>query len=264
MSAARWAAFGLAGAAGALASALAFAPASWADLALREATLGRARLADAVGTVWRGSGRLVLADTDAGAAAAGMVAGTVATGLAVPGRIEWTLRALPLVLGLVDATISLGPATAPVRISGNPTELRVGAGSVDLPSAQLARLGSPWNTIRPSAALSMRWDALTIRQGVLDGRASIELRDTSSAMTPVRPLGTYRIDVTGTGREVALSLATLSGPLNLQGRGSWDRRAGIRFTAEARVDGPEQLALQSLLVLIGRREGDRTIIRIGG
>lgn len=260
MSAARWVAFGLAGAAGALASALAFAPASWADLALREATLGRVRLADAGGTVWRGSGRLVLVDVGAGDAAAG----TVATGLAVPGRIEWTLRALPLVLGLVDAAISLDPARPPLRISGNPTELRVGAGTLDLPSAQLARLGSPWNTIKPSAALSMRWDALTIRQGVLDGRASIELRDTSSAMTPVRPLGTYRIDVTGTGREVALSLATLSGPLNLQGRGSWDRRAGIRFTAEARADGPERLALQSLLALIGRREGDRTVIRIGG
>jgi len=260
MRAARWTAFGLLGAACALASALAFAPASWADLALREATLGRLRLADPAGTVWRGSARLVVADAAAGGAPAARVAG----GLALPGRIEWTLRALPLLLGLVDATISLEAARSPVRISGNPTDLRVDAGSLDLPSAQLDRLGSPWNTIRPSAALSMRWGALAIRRGVLDGRASIELRDASSAMTPVRPLGTYRIDVTGNGRDVALVLVTLSGPLQLQGRGSWDRRAGIRFTAEARADGPERPALQSLLALVGRREGDRTVIRIGG
>lgn len=261
MAIGRWIGFAMCGVAGAVASVLAFAPASFADMALRQATLGRVRLAETDGTIWAGSGRLVLTDVETGEAAA---SGPVTGGLAMPGRIGWEVRALPLVLGLVDARISLDARQAPVRISGNPTDLRVGAGSLDLPSAQLARLGSPWNTIRPSAALSMRWDALSIRQGVLDGRASIELRDTSSAMTPIRPLGTYRIDVTGTGRDVALSLVTLSGPLKLEGKGSWDRRAGVRFTAEASADGPEQFALQSLLALIGRRQGDRTIIKIGG
>ena len=138
------------------------------------------------------------------------------------------------------------------------------SGSLDLPSVELSRLGSPWNTIRPSAALSLRWDSLTIRQGVLDGRVSVELRDAASAMTPVRPLGSYRIDVTGTGQDVSLGLRTLSGPLKLEGSGQWERRAGLRFTASASAEGAEKSRLQSLLALIGRREGDRTIIRIGG
>jgi general secretion pathway protein N len=260
MSTARWIGLAACGVVAAGASALAFAPASFFDLALREATVGRVRLADTSGTIWRGSATLVLADV----AEPGETARTVMRGMALPGRVSWTLRPLPLVIGLVDATLSIDPARPPVRISGNPTELRVGAGSLDLPSAELSRLGSPWNTIRPSAALSMRWNALVIRQGVLDGRASIELRDTASAMTPVRPLGTYRIDVTGTGRNVSLSLATLSGPLQLQGTGSWERRKGVRFTATAQADGPERARLLSLLALIGRREGDRTVIRIGG
>ena len=109
----------------------------------------------------------------------------------------------------------------------------------------------------------MRWEPLSIRQGALNGRVSIELRDVTSAMTPVRPLGTYRIDVNGAGGDVNLSLSTLSGPLQLQGRGSWDRRAGVRFEAQARAEGPERQRLQSLLGLIGRREGERTVIRIG-
>ncbi len=260
MSIARWIGVSALGVVVAGASALAFAPASFLDLALREATAGRARLADTSGTIWKGSATLVLPDSAARDPAAGAVIG----GLAVPGRIGWALRPLPLLFGLVDATFSVGVGRPSVRISGNPTELRVGAGGLDLPSADLARLGSPWNTIRPSAALSVRWGALTIRRGVLDGRASIELRDTASAMTPVRPLGTYRIDVTGTGRDVALSLVTLSGPLQLKGSGSWDRRAGVRFTATAQAEGPEQPRLLALLSLIGRREGDRTIIKIGG
>ena len=261
MSAARWSMLLAAGVVSALGSALAFAPASFVDLALDRATLGRVRLADTNGTVWNGNGRMVLAQADDDPTSAD---GLILTGMAVPNRIGWSLRVLPLLIGVVDASLSLDPARPPVRLSGTPAELRIGGGGFDLPSAQLAKLGSPWNTIRPSAALSMRWDGLSIRQGVLDGRASIELRDTASAMTPVRPLGSYRIEINGNGREVKLALSTLAGPLRLQGSGSWDRRAGVRFDAQAQAEGEQQAALQSLLGLVGRRTGDKTVIRIGG
>jgi general secretion pathway protein N len=245
---------------------VAFAPASILDAALASGSAGRFRLADAEGTVWRGSGRFVIADDlpaagDPGATPTGGV--WVVDGFALPARIAWRVSALPLLLGLVDASVSLDGMPQPVRLSGSVSDLRISAGTLDLPSAQLARLGSPWNTIQPSAAVALRWEALTLRNGVVDGRASIELRDTSSAMTPVRPLGTYRIDVNGTGRDVALTLSTLSGPLQLQGSGTWSPRSGIRFTAEARAEGIERARLQSLLGLIGRRDGEKTIIRIG-
>ena len=259
MSAARWVVLGAAALAAVLATLVGFAPASLVDRALDEASLGRVRLADASGSIWRGSGRFVLSEGPGPADA-----GPVVQGFALPGTLRWELRALPLLFGLIDASVASDTLAQTVRISGQPGELRLSAGSLDLPSAQLARLGSPWNTIQPAAAVSLRWDALTIRNGVIDGRASIELRDVASAMTPVRPLGTYRIDVNGNGRDVALTLATLSGPLRLQGSGSWDRRAGVRFTAEAQAEGPERQRLSSLLGLVGRREGERTIIRIGG
>ncbi len=256
----RWTALGVAAAAGVISAAVAFAPADFVGYALSEATQGRVRLADTGGTVWNGRARVVL--TDGLAADTGPEA--VATGFAVPGQLRWQLRALPLVLGIVDATIGVDSMTMPVRVDGVASALRVSAGRLDLSSAQLAGLGSPWNTIQPAAAISVNWGALTIRGGVLDGRASIELRDVASAMTPVRPLGTYRVDVGGNGREVALALVTLSGPLQLQGRGGWDSAAGLRFTADAVAEGPQAQRLQSLLALIGRREGERTIIRIGG
>lgn len=244
----------------ALLVAAVFAPAAWLDRGLDRASLGRVRLSDASGTVWSGQGRLVIADRVADARSDG----PVVEGFAFPGQISWRLSVLPLFLGLIDASVRIDPMPAPVRVSGHPSEVHVAAGSLDLPSVELSRLGSPWNTIRPSAALSLRWDALVIRDGVLDGRASVELRDAASAMTPVRPLGSYRIDVDGSGREVALRLATLSGPLRLQGSGQWDRKAGVRFTAEATAEGADRARLQSLLALIGRRAGERTIIRIGG
>ncbi|MEK9721083.1 MAG: type II secretion system protein N [Quisquiliibacterium sp.] len=263
MSAARWAVLLATGLVSAVGSALVLAPASYADLALDRASLGRIRLADTSGTLWNGSGRVVITDGNAGDRLAGSQ-GLTLSGMAVPSRIGWSLRAVPLMIGIVDASLTIDPARPAVRVSGTPTELRVGAGGFSLPSADLARLGSPWNTIKPVAALSMRWDALTLRQGVLDGRASIELRDAASAMSPVRPLGSYRIEINGNGREIFLTLSTLSGSLRLQGTGSWDRRAGVRFDAQAQAQGAQQAALQSLLSLVGRRAGDKTIIKIGG
>jgi general secretion pathway protein N len=256
----RWIAFALAAIIGALASAVAFAPAEFVGYAIAQASRGRVHLADVSGTVWSGRARVVVADQTAPADAGGIVA----AGFAIPGHLAWQVRPLPLVVGLVDASFRLESMRAPVRLGGVPADLRVSAGSLDLSSAQLAALGSPWNTIRPAAALALNWGALTIRNGVLDGRVNIELRDVASAMTPVRPLGTYRINVAGTGRDVTIGLQTVSGPLQLQGRGSWDKAAGLRFTADAKAEGPQAQRLQSLLALIGRREGERTIIRIGG
>jgi len=255
---ARWIAIVVLGGVAAVLTMAAFAPASFVDYALSRASLGRARLADAEGSVWHGAGRLVLLDS------ASDVDVRLAAGMTLPGRIRWQLQALPLVVGLAEASVSVDGMPQAVRISADLSELRVGAGSLELPAMDLSGLGSPWNTIRPVAAVALRWDSLTLRSGVLDGKLSVELRDTASAMTQVRPLGSYRIDVVGSGRELALSLVTLTGALQLQGNGRWDLRGGVSFTAQAWADGPQRAQLQSLLGLIGRREADRTVIRIGG
>jgi len=250
--------FALAGLIGAALALVAAAPASFVDRSLDRATSGRMRLAESDGTIWRGSGRIVLVDPGAEAGERRSLAG-----VAVPGRIDWNLRLLPLLIGQVDASIRVDGMTQPVRIQGGYGEMRVGGGSVALPSVELGRMGSPWNTIRPSGALSLRWENLTLKQGGLEGRAQIELRDASSAMTPVRPLGSYRVDIIGRGGQAELGIQTLAGPLRLQGSGNFSAQGGLRFTAEASADAAEQSRLDSFLGLIGRRDGDKTIIRIG-
>lgn len=250
--------YALAGLLGAALALLASAPASFADLALTRATAGRVRLAETGGTIWQGSGRLVLVDTGAEGGDRQAVAG-----VAVPGRVDWSVRALPLLIGQVDASLRIEGMAQPVRIQGGYGEIRVGGGAVALPSVELGRMGSPWNTLRPSGALSLRWERLTLRPDGLEGRAQIELRDASSAMTPVRPLGSYRVEIVGQGGQADLSIHTLAGPLRLQGSGNFSAQAGLRFTAEASVDPAGQASLNAFLGLIGRRDGDRTIIRIG-
>jgi general secretion pathway protein N len=181
----------------------------------------------------------------------------------LPGAFAWRLSPWPLLVGVLDARIEHDSMRQPVLLTGRAGELRATPGTLQLPPVALDRLGSPWNTIRPTGALSVSWENVTLRSGRFDGRAAIELRDAASALTPVRPLGAYRIDVVGSGAQAQVTMNTLSGPLRLEGSGTWDARSGLRFSADARAEEPERARLLPLLGLLGRREGDRTIIKIG-
>lgn len=262
----RWVAIGLVGLLAIVATAVATAPARFVDQALDRASLGVVRLAEADGTVWSGSGRLVLVDgnaADADDPASASDRPRALAGVAIPGRIRWDVRPWPLLAGLVDATLIVDGMAQPVRLQGNFSELRIGPGQLSMPSVELSRLGSPWNSIRPSGALAVEWQALSIRDGQLTGDAAIELRDASSALTPVQPLGSYRVTIAGRGSTAGLGLETISGPLRLSGTGTWEARRGLRFTAEAQADDEQADRLRSFLGVIGRRDGERTIIRIG-
>jgi general secretion pathway protein N len=254
----RWLVYSLIGLLVALLVIIGTAPARFIDRVLESGTLGRIRLAEAEGTVWQGRGRVVLVDTavtDAGRFSL--------PGVAIPGRVSWSVKPWPLIVGMVDANVSIDGMPAPVRLQGSVGEVQISAGSISLPSVDLTRLGSPWNSVRPSGALSVRWDTLTLRGGQMLGKAAIELRDASSAVTPVRPLGSYRLEIDGRGPQAELQLRTVSGPLKLSGKGQWTARSGLRLDAEAVVDPAESDRLKAFLALIGRREGDRTVIRIG-
>lgn len=261
---ARWrVAMALSGALAVIAVLATQAPASLVDVALQRVTQGRVRLAEATGTVWAGRGRIVLADiVEAGAERR---AGAIASvpGVVLPGRFGWSLSPWPLLVGVLDARIEHDSMRQPVLLTGRAGELRATPGALQLPPVALDRLGSPWNTIRPTGALTLSWENVTLRDGRFDGRASIELQQAASALTPVRPLGAYRIDVVGSGAQAQVKMNTLSGPLRLEGGGTWDARSGLRFTAEATAEEPERARLQPLLGLLGRREGERTIIKIG-
>lgn len=255
----------LIGLAAVMATAVWFAPAVLVDTSLNLATAGRLRLANASGTFWQGSGRLVIADVLANVNTSNerIDDGTVVQGLVLPGEVRWTIGRLPLLIGMLDASLRLDGMSSPLRLSGRVDELRGSAGSLNLASIELSKLGSPWNTIRPSGLISLRWNDFTIRRSVFEGKLTIELRDASSVLTPVQPLGSYQIEVTGRGSQADLKIATLNGPLNLSGSGVWTSRRGVSFTAEASSDASEKERLQAFLALVGRRQGDKVVIKIG-
>lgn len=252
------------GLAAALMTLIWFAPASLVDVALAKATTGRLRLADASGTFWEGRGRLLIPDlaTVAENEQSGQ-ARTLLLGFVVPGELKWSIKRLPVLVGLIDARLQLEGMPMPMQVSGGLNEIRLAPGSLSLAKVDLSGMGSPWNTIQPSALIGLRWGDIKLSKGLFEGRMTLELNDASSVLTPVQPLGSYQIDISSNGPAADVALKTLRGPLNLNGKGSWTNRTGLRFQAEAQPDASERERLSAFLALIGRRDGDRVLIRIG-
>jgi len=233
-------------------------PAAYLDPLVATLSHGRVRLVDARGTWLRGEAQVVLLD--------GTPEALTERGFAIPGRLRWEIHLERVLIGEFAGNLQLPAQPRPVAFGATVDRWWCEAGRLDLPRAELSALGSPWNTIRPSAALSLAWEAIAWRRGepVPATRVLLELRDVASAMTPVNPLGDYRIEARASTGGAQVELSSLGGSLRLAGSGRWDPREGLRMQAQAWGEGPERARLQSLLGLLGQRQGEQTLIRIGG
>ncbi len=255
--------FGIAGAVlGAFGGVIAFAPAAWLAAAVASATEGRLLLAEARGTVWRGSALVVLTGGAGSRDAA-----------ALPSRLEWSigLNGLAAEINLRQACCLSGSVPLLVRPGFGRFSVVVPAmpdGLGQWPAAWLSGLGTPFNTLQPGGALRVASPGATVEfvQGRLRfvGSLSVDAVDISSRLTTLDVLGSYRVVINGGegGETTALQLSTLTGALQLSGRGQW-AGAKMRFTGEASVAEGAEAALNNLLNIIGRRQGARSIISIG-
>lgn len=251
----RWA---LAGAVlGAAVALVLAAPARWAAAALERASGGHLRLDDARGTLWSGSAHLTLTG-GAGSRDA----------MRLPTRVHWTLRPA----GWADWRLAIDSrccTSGPWGLTGQwrPGAMRVQVddGVTEWPAAWLAGLGTPWNTLEPEGrlrlapqGLSLEWAEGRLR---LSGLARLDVQDLSSRLSTLRPLGSYRIAVSGAGG-ASVKLDTLEGSLRMSGEGQWIGPR-LRFRGEASAEPGREAALSNLLNILGRRQGDRSLISIG-
>lgn len=258
----RWAVAGLL--AGLVAAPLLFAPASWLAWGLASATQQRLLLADARGSLWNGSARLVLSAGPGSRDASEL-----------PERLSWHLRpgwvdgAPGLRLALDQPCCARGDVALTWRAGLDGGRLRLPDTTpeqpwLQWPAAWLTGLGTPWNTLAPEGRLrlSAREFVLEPVQGRWQSRGllALELQQLSSRLAQTAPLGSYRFVVQG-GSPAQLQLLTLQGPLNLSGQGSLGAR--LQFRGEASAAPGSEAALANLLNIIGRRQGARSIISVG-
>ena len=257
-SARRWAVGGAC--TGALLATLWGAPAHWLASGVRWATHERVQLRDARGTVWTGSALLTL---------------TGGTGSrdqrSLPSRLQWHWGWNSQGLALTLATACCTPTPLSLTFSASPRhlDLTLQDQSSVWPMDLLSGLGAPWNTLQAEGQL--QWQSTGLRLGWTAGRirwhgqSELRVQELGSRLSTLHPMGSYRITLRGGNAGTTtpeLDLATLSGPLRLNGKGQW-LGSRLRFEGEASAEEGSEAALSNLLNIIGRREGPRSRLSLG-
>lgn len=249
---------------GAVGGLVAFAPAVWLAAAVASATGDRLLLAEARGTIWRGSAVVVLTG-GAGSRDAS----------ALPGRLEWTLglQAPGLRLEAHHACCLVGPTALQIRPGLGRVSVLLPAAPAGIgqwPAAWLSGLGTPWNTLQLGGTMRLATPAgarIEMVQGrwLLDGQVALDLSHISSRIVTLDELGSYRAVLAGgsAGQAPAtLRVTTTGGALRVSGQGQW-AGSTLRFQGEAVAAEGAEPALNNLLNIIGRRQGARSVISIG-
>ena len=263
---------------GSLIGLVAFAPAAWLASAVTAMTNERLVLADAQGTVWHGDAVAVLTGGPGARDAR-----------ALPGRLSWRLGAglglqglqlrltlqqdccmpLPVVVtvspGIGQTSIDL--KVQPSLTDASPKALLARGEFGHWPAAWLGGLGAPWNALDLSGVLRLQGNEfrLTRVQGRLQiaGSLNVALDNAASKLSTLDALGSYRLDLVGDAQGLLqINLSTVDGALQLRGQGTVNP-TGLHFHGEAVAREAERAALENLLTLFGRRQGDRTVISIG-
>jgi Type II secretion system (T2SS), protein N len=223
-------------------ASLTMLPASVAARALESATQGQVKLSATSGKAWNGRGDLtliasgkpvVVRDCSWSVLGARLLAGELAVAVSFGG---------PDISG--QATVARNFATLAVR----DTKLRVSAG---LLAEQIERLRG-WGA---SGTVDLNAEDLQISADAIVGNVELLWRDATAIGFPT--LGDYRLTIAGAGTAPAkIELATLRGPLQVNGRGEASPGKVMRFAGSARTDNGAPDKVVALVGALGPRRAD--------
>lgn len=254
-----WAWFAAGAGIGVLTVALHLWPAQWLAPVVRHISEGRIHLIEAQGTVWNGSAYLALG-----------------SGIDSTGTTAWAQR-LHWRLGLQGLTaLELRLRTEPQpqapdwswRLQWQPSGWALQVSDVEwrMPTAWLAGLGAPWNTVQPDGVMRLRsqnwqWQSGQ-RTDKASGQITLTLERFATRLSSLRPLGDYELKLQG-GAKPQVELSTVQGHLRMTGQGHW-QDGRLQFQGEAWADqAQDEIALSNLLSVLGQRVGSRTSLKVG-
>ena len=199
---------------------LIIAPAALLDARINALSDGRVRLANAAGTLWHGSGELVV-----------LPAGTHQP-------LFWRLDAWPLLRGEIRATIAVdadGARSATVAYGRDRLDVR--DLDVSLPAQSVLLAAAPKTPLGFGGSLALHVERFVQLPDVLDVQLSGEWRDGSvrgsSADAPIS-LGDVRIALNGRGAEVNGPLRNSGGDVEIDGQVAVGAAGTVRLDATVR------------------------------
>lgn len=225
------------------------APATLVDRQLDSLTHGRLRVADAAGTIWNGSGALVLLPYNA----------------RIP--VQWHIDSLPLLRSRLSGTLgrdltesSIEPSPATFDLSGD--DLVVRRLVIAFPAEALLRAtDAPSLITAAGGTVEVRADAFAKRGGAFDG--GFIARWQGASLPGPRPelrvaLGDVRLDGVGNGGEIKGALSNVGGDIEIAGTVSLAATGATRVEARLKprvgIDAERSSAIITALSLLGAKD----------
>ncbi len=81
---------------------------------------------------------------------------------------------------------------------------------------------------------------------------NLEMNDIASRLSPVKPLGAYKLALDWRGSQARLTLVTVRGPMLLNGSGKL-QNGRLQFSGNAEAEAGQEARLANLLNLLGQR-----------
>ena len=218
-------------------------PATWVGAQTQAALQGRVEVSDTRGTLWRGQARVSFAPS---------------RNRVSLDTVEWSFAPSRLFAGEVafDARARGAGLQAAARVARSFAGWDVRDLKADGDASGLAIVVPILAAWRPAGPVAITSPEFTIRGREARGTIEAQWRDASTALSDVRPLGSYSATwkaVSGPGK---IEVATIKGPLRVTGSGTASASSGFTFSGEARAEGEAAKALEPLLDLMGPKRPD--------
>lgn len=214
-------------------------PATLLDWSLQYATQGRAVLANADGTIWKGSATPALRTQD--------------HHFIVLQPLRWAIDPLSLLSGHIKVRLHWDdlPAAPAMEALISPRQIDLNHVQIPLPANALSEISPMLKAGQFRGQLQIQSEHLAISKRGMEGTAAVDWQQAGSALSSVAPLGNYHLTLNGAGERVDIALTTASGVLLLEGNGNWQAARGLEFQGKAQASSSNNENLAELLHHLG-------------
>lgn len=218
-----------------LATLLATAPATLLSAVVEKASKGQVLLANASGTVWQGSAVPALRQRN---------------GNLLPlEKLHWEMTMWQLLTGKLVLQLRWDnvPQPQPMLVTATFSQVELRNAVLPLYAGLLGEAVPLLKPIQLSGQVQIRSPQFTLTRQGMTGQAVAEWSNAGSVLSAVKPLGHYQINLDGAGTRMEIALKTVSGALQLEGKGALTINQGFVFRGTARAAANNAGGLEELL-----------------
>lgn len=211
------------------------APATLLAKAVEAASKGHFVLANATGTVWHGVASPAIRQRSGN--------------LLALEKLHWDIAFWPIFTGKIVTRLHWDNVEQglPMTVTVSYPQIELRNAVVPLHAGVLGELTPILQPAQLSGQMQIRSEQFLVTRQGINGNAVAEWLNAGSVLSAVNPLGSYRINLTGSGERLDVALMTISGALLLEGKGSFTLNKGLAFQATARAAEGRQDSLRELL-----------------